>query len=109
MSAFDQYQEKRKEKKRLKKLKAKAEKEAKKKMGKMSEEEIKKIESEKAKNRAALEILIGDQVDDEDIDFKGNMQDPRFKDQLSKNKEFARDPTHKHYNKLEQGRKKQRR
>ena len=110
MSEFDKYQEKKKEKKRIKKMKAKQEKEAKRKMGKMSEAEIKKLEKDKERNRAALTMLIGDgQDDEEDMDFKGDFADSRFKDRLSKDKDFARDPTHKHFNKMEQGKKKQRR
>jgi len=67
-------------------------------MGKMSEKEIKALE-EKNKNRDQLRMLVGEDQDEDDIDFKGNKQDSRFKDLIRTNKEFALDPTHKDFHK----------
>ena len=64
----------------------------------MSEKEIKDLEA----NRKALSMLVGDVPDDEsEIEFKGDVKDSRFAPFISSNKEFALDPTHKHFHKME--------
>jgi len=72
-------------------------------MKNMTEEEIKNLE----KNRAHLKMLVGDAQDEEDMDFQGDKADARFSSILNKNKEFALDPTHKHFNKSTTGTHKQ--
>jgi hypothetical protein len=46
---------------------------------------------------------VGDAVDEEDMDFKGNAHDSRFSKTISHNKEFALDPTHKDFHKMAEG------
>ena len=42
--------------------------------------------------------------DEEDMDFKGNLNDERFEGIIRENRElYARDPTHKHFNKSTSG------
>lgn len=62
-------------------------------MKNMTEDQIQEMERERAK----LKMLVGEGTDDEEnMEFKGDKSDPRF---ITKNKEFALDPTHKHFNK----------
>lgn len=62
----------------------------------MTEEEIR----EEEKKREAYKLLIGDAVDESDMEFTGNAEDTRFEEILRKNKQFALDPTHKDYHKV---------
>jgi len=71
-------------------------KEEKKKMASMSEKEIK----EREKKRESYKLLIGDAVDESDMEFDGDAEDPRFAELLRKDKHFALDPTHKDYHKM---------
>ena len=67
-------------------------------MANMSEKEIKELEA----NRKALGMLVGDVTDNEsDMEFTGDAKDPRFATKINENKEFALDPTHKHFHKME--------
>ena len=69
-------------------------------MAKMSESDIKKMETEKQKERNKLAMLVGDVNSDEDESgFVGNKQDTRFAGAL-KDKAFAMDPTHKDFHKV---------
>ena len=62
----------------------------------MTETEVQEVE----RNRANLKMLVGDVPDDEDeLEFAGDKTDARFSGIITKNKEFALDPTHKHFNK----------
>lgn len=99
MSEFEKYQEKAKERKRLKKEKSKQKKEQEKKMAKMSEKQIKEME----KKRQQLQMLVGDAKDDDEVKFEGNANDPRFSKTLATNKEFSLDPTHKDFHKMADG------
>jgi len=74
MSEFEKYQLKKRERKQAKKLQAKLAKEEKKKMANMSEKEIKEAE----KKRESYKLLIGDAVDESDMEFDGDADDPRF-------------------------------
>ena len=65
----------------------------------MSEKEIKQME----KKRQELSFLVGDAVDEDDMNFKGNASDPRFSKTIQQNKEFALDPTHKDFHKMADG------
>jgi hypothetical protein len=95
MSEFEKWEEKRKKRRKEKEEARRRKREQEKKMANMSEEEIKKLEN----YRKELGILVDDVPDDEDdMDFKGNLNDERFKNTLKENREFARDPTHKDYN-----------
>ena len=49
-----------------------------------------------------MALLIGDQQDESDMEFEADVKDERFKSILEK-KEFALDPTHKHFRKLAGG------
>jgi predicted nucleic acid-binding Zn-ribbon protein len=98
LSAFDRYQEKKKEKKRVKKIRSKEEKAEKKKMSKMSETEINALEQEKQRNRDALSMLVAKK--DEPSNQLESVTDDRFSNHL-KGKDYARDPTHKDYKKDE--------
>ena len=67
-------------------------------MAKMSEKEIQELEN----NRTKLKLLVGDASDEEDMEFKGNKADSRFNNLIS-NKDFAMDPTHKDFHKVQGG------
>lgn len=100
MTPFEKYNEKKADRKRVKKEASKKKKEQDKKMANMSEAEVKEIE----KNRKHLEMLVGDVPDDEDeMGFKGDKNDSRFSKVLVQNKDFALDPTHKHFHKMQGG------
>ena len=78
----------------------KKKKEMQKKMAKMSESEIKQLEN----NRSKMTMLLGDEESDEDkMDLKGDKTDARFKDLINQNKEYALDPTHKDFHKMQGG------
>ena len=63
---------------------------------------------EKESKRQQLSMLVGDTLDESDMEFKGNEKDSRFSTAL-KNKDYALDPTHKDFaKKSEQQIKKQR-
>ena len=68
-------------------------------MAKMSEAEIAQLE----RNRKQLEMLVGDTPDEDQMDFKGDKSDARFAKVISANKEFAQDPTHKDFHKMQGG------
>jgi len=75
MTEFEKYQEKSKEKKRVKKEAWKKKKEQDKKMGRMTEDEVRDVEN----NRARLKMLVGDAPDsDEEDQIKVTEQDSRF-------------------------------
>lgn len=100
MTPFEKYQQKKREKKLAKKEAHKKKKEIQKKMAKMSETEVKELE----KNRSKMTMLLGDEEsDEENMEFKGDKTDSRFKDLINKNKEFALDPTHKDFHKIQGG------
>ena len=96
MTPFEAYQEKNKLKKREKKLAGKEKRELIKKQSKMTDAEVR----EKETKRQQLSMLVGDTLDESDMEFKGNNKDSRFTTIL-KNKDFALDPTHKDFNKKE--------
>ena len=100
MTPFEQYQLKKRERKMVKKEAHKKKKDHEKKMSKMTEKEVAELE----KNRTKLQMLVGDGgSDEENIDFKGDKTDSRFTDVINKNKEFALDPTHKDFHKVQGG------
>jgi len=74
MSEFEKYQLKKRDVKKAKKEQAHRAKEEKKKMANMSEKEIKEAE----KKRESYRLLIGDAVDESDMEFDGDADDPRF-------------------------------
>ena len=49
-------------------------------------------------------MLVGDTLDESDMEFKADHRDERFSSAL-KSKEFAMDPTHKDFNKKDKKRK----
>jgi hypothetical protein len=49
-------------------------------------------------------MLVGDESgDEENKDFKGDKTDARFATVINANKEYALDPTHKHFHKMQGG------
>ena len=44
-------------------------------------------------------MLVGEDQDDSEAEFQGNLGDSRFASQIKENKLFALDPTHKNFNK----------
>jgi hypothetical protein len=78
MSEYEKYQLKRKERKDEKRKRAQLAKENRNKQRNMTEEEIREAE----KKREAYKLLIGDAVDESDMEFAGNAEDPRFAEVL---------------------------
>ena len=99
LSAFEKYQEKKRDRKKAKKEAGKLKREQDKKMARMSEAEVAKME----KNRKQLEMLVGDSPDEDEMDFKADKSDSRFATAIHANKEFALDPTHKDFHKMQGG------
>ena len=94
MSDFQKWQEKKVEKKREKKKEAKLKQQDKKHQGKLTESEV----LDQEKNKAQLEMLIGDRAKSEQAVIIKD--DARF---TSGDKDFAVDPTHKEFKKVVQG------
>ena len=44
-------------------------------------------------------MLVGEEEDEDDMEFKGDKKDGRFASVIKQNKEYALDPTHKDYHK----------
>ena len=62
----------------------------------MTEAEVLKAEQD----RTNLSMLVGDAVDEDDLDFKGDgAKDSRFGNIILENRDFALDPTHKDFDK----------
>ena len=64
----------------------------------MTEEQIREIE----RNRDKLKLLVDPNSESEDNVKTNGATDSRFSSLIQQNKEFARDPTHKDYNKIDQ-------
>jgi len=98
MNDFQKWQEKKKDRKRLKKIAAKNKSELAKAQGKMSAKEVEQQSKEERRKKAELELLLGD-TDTKEVDRKTSF-DERFN---VKDNDFAVDPTHKEFRKVVQG------
>jgi len=96
MSEFEKYEAKKRERKMEKKEIGRKKREKEKEVRNMTETEVLKAEQD----RTNLEMLVGDAVDEDDLDFKGDgVKDSRFGNIIKENRDFALDPTHKDFDK----------
>ena len=96
MSEFEKWQQKKQERKREKKKEAKEKKLQDKKQGKMTEAEVKQQTKEQRKKQAEMELLVDDKTSAKVTSV--DAQDARF---TLKDNDFAIDPTHKEFRKIE--------